>query len=85
MKGKWITGASEKKIGNKYTVEEALLTMRNLKCKVFDNELIISESTKEQEDLCEKAGLQRLKLRGFRKLFNIFVDFCDSSKNYKYE
>ena len=54
----------KKKIGNKYTVEEALLTMRNLKCKVFDNELIISELTKDQKDLCEEVSVVVPKTAG---------------------
>jgi len=32
-------------LGNKHTVEELLLTMRNLKCKVYDDEIIVSEVT----------------------------------------
>ena len=39
------------KLGKKHTVEELVLTMKNLKCKVFDNELIISEPTKHQKDI----------------------------------
>lgn len=54
----------KKKIGNKYTVEEILLTMRNLKCKVFDNELIISELTKDQKDLCEDMDVVVPKTSG---------------------
>lgn len=47
----------KKKIGKKHTVEEVILTMRNLKCKVFDKELIISEPTKQQKDLAKLLGI----------------------------
>lgn len=47
----------KKQIGKKHTVEELLLTMRNLKCKVFDKELIIGEPTRQQKDLAELFGL----------------------------
>ncbi len=30
-----------KEMGNEFTVEEALLTMRNLKCKVYDGEILV--------------------------------------------
>ena len=40
-----------KELKNKYTVEEALLSMRNLKCKVYDNEILIPETTKQQKDI----------------------------------
>jgi len=44
-------------LGNKHTVEELLLTMRNLKCKVYDDEIIVSEVTKKQRILAEKLGI----------------------------
>lgn len=47
----------KKQLGKKYTVEELLLTMRNLKCKVYDDELIIQELTKQQKELTEKLGI----------------------------
>ena len=46
-----------KAIGEERTVEEVLLTMRNLKCKVYDDEIIISELTKEQKAICEKLEI----------------------------
>jgi transposase len=46
----------KKQIGKKHTVEEVLLNMRNLKCKVFDNEVIISEPTRQQKDLAKLLG-----------------------------
>ena len=47
----------KKEIGNEYTAEEALLTMRNLKCKVYDKELIIQESAKQQKEIVEKLDI----------------------------
>ncbi len=47
----------KKAIGEGHTVEEVLLTMRNLKCKVYDNELIVSELTKEQNEITKKLGI----------------------------
>ncbi len=40
-----------------FTVEEALLIMRNLKCKVYDNEMIICELTRAQKDISEKLNI----------------------------
>lgn len=45
------------KLKTDFTVEEALLIMRNLKCKVYDNEIIISELTRAQKDISEKLGI----------------------------
>ncbi len=39
------------KIGKKHTVEEVLLTLKNLKCKVYDKEIIVGELTKQQKEL----------------------------------
>ena len=47
----------KKKIGKTYTVEETLLAMRNLKAKVYDKELLVSELTKQQKQICEKLGI----------------------------
>lgn len=46
-----------KKLGKEVTVEEALLLLRNLKAKVFENEIIISEVTKEQKKIFGKFGI----------------------------
>jgi transposase len=46
----------KKQIGKKHTVEEILLTMRNLKCKVYENDLIINEPTRQQKDLAKLLG-----------------------------
>jgi len=44
----------KKELGKEHTVEEALLTMRNLKCKVYDEEIIIQEISKRQKDILER-------------------------------
>lgn len=44
-------------LGKKHTVEEALLAMRNLKCKVYDKEIIVSEVTRKQKDISESLGI----------------------------
>lgn len=46
----------KKNIGKKHTVEEVLLTFRNLKCKVYEKELIINEPTRQQKDLAKLLG-----------------------------
>lgn len=45
------------KLGKKHTVEEMVLTLKKLKCKVYDNTIIISELTKEQRQLTEKLSI----------------------------
>jgi len=40
-----------------YTVEEALLTMRNLKCKVYDNEILVNELTKQQKEIAKRMNI----------------------------
>lgn len=47
----------KKKLGQDHTVEELILTMRNLKGKVYDDEIIISEMTKQQRLLTEKLDI----------------------------
>ncbi len=47
----------KKEIGNDYIVEEVLQTMRNLKCKVYDDELIVQELAKQQKEVVEKLGI----------------------------
>ena len=54
----------KKAIGKKHTVEEVLLTMRNLKCKVCDSEILIPELTKQQKELVEKLGIIMPKKMG---------------------
>lgn len=45
------------KLGNEFTVEEALLDLRNLKCKVYDHEGIVSELTKSHKYISEKFNV----------------------------
>lgn len=45
------------KLEKDYTVEEILITMRNLKCKVYDDGLIVGEMTKQQRKISEKLGI----------------------------
>jgi len=47
----------KKDIGKKHTVEEILLTMRNLKCKVYDDEILVQELTKQQKDIIEELDI----------------------------
>lgn len=46
----------KKLVGKEHTVEEVLLTFRNLKCKVYEKELVINEPTRQQKDLAELFG-----------------------------
>ena len=43
--------------GAKYTVEEILLIMRNLKCKTYEHDLIVHEMTKQQKEIVEKLDI----------------------------
>lgn len=45
------------KLGKNYTVEEVLVSMRNLKCKVYEKEIIVSELTRQQKEISEKLGI----------------------------
>jgi transposase len=47
----------KKRLGKKTSVEEALLILRNLKAKVFKDEIIIQELTKEQRQLFERFDI----------------------------
>ena len=38
-------------------MEEVLLTMRNLKCKVYDNEILVQELTRQQKDILEDLNI----------------------------
>lgn len=52
------------KLGTDFTVEEALVILRNLKCKVYDNEVIVSEITKQQKIISEKLNILMPKRAG---------------------
>lgn len=54
----------KKVLGDEYSVEEILLNMRNLKCKVYEKEIIISELTKEQKAITQKLGILVSKTSG---------------------
>jgi transposase len=45
------------KLPEKYTIEQSLLKLRNLKCKVFEDEILISEPTKEQRLIFEAFSI----------------------------
>lgn len=47
----------KKAIGEKHTVEGILLTMRNLKSKVYDDEILIQELTRQQKDITEELKI----------------------------
>jgi transposase len=47
----------KKSLDKEYTVEEALLNLRNLKCKVYDTEVVVGELTKQQKEIAEKLGI----------------------------
>jgi len=38
-------------------IEEVLLKMRNLKCKIYENEIIIFEQTKQQKEITETLNI----------------------------
>ncbi|HID43993.1 MAG TPA: hypothetical protein EYP30_09550 [Archaeoglobaceae archaeon] len=40
----------ERELERDYTVEEVLLTLRNLKCKVYEDEIIVQELTSLSEE-----------------------------------
>lgn len=47
----------KKELGKNYTVEDVLLTLRNLKCKVYEDEIIVQEPTRQQKDIFEKFNI----------------------------
>jgi len=51
-------------LGDKYKVEETLQIMRNLKCKVYTNKLLISERTKPQREILKHLELLVPKTTG---------------------
>lgn len=44
-------------IKGKYTIEQAIIIMRALKCKVYENKIIINEATKIQKEIFEAAEI----------------------------
>lgn len=49
---------------NKFTVEQALLIARNIKCKVFKKELLIAELNKKQKQIFELCDIMVPKFYG---------------------
>jgi transposase len=47
----------QKSLGAHYTVEDALLEARNLRCKVFDNGILIAEPNKRFKEILLKLGI----------------------------
>ena len=41
------------KLSEKFTVEQALLILRNLKAKIFDSSTIVAEASKKQKTILE--------------------------------
>ncbi|MBM3200770.1 transposase [Candidatus Woesearchaeota archaeon] len=54
----------KKKLGQNHTVEEAMLTLRNLKCKIYDNELVPQEMTKQQKQIADIFNILMPKTLG---------------------
>lgn len=52
------------KLQGKFTAEQALLIMRNLKCKKFDTTTIINELTKKQKEITALCGVMVPKYLG---------------------
>lgn len=52
------------KLGKDHNVEEILLNLRNLKCKVYDKEIIICEPNKQQKEILTKLELLMPKKLG---------------------
>ena len=42
---------------DKYTVEQALLFARNIKCKIFGKDVLIAEFTKKQKEIYKLCGV----------------------------
>jgi transposase len=58
------TCAVKKRLGNKIPIELAVSTLRNLKCKVFYDSIVISEVTKRQRIILESANVVVPKICG---------------------
>lgn len=52
------------KLGKEHNVEEILLKLRNLKCKVYDDEIIICEPNKQQKEVLQKLDILMPKKLG---------------------
>jgi len=47
----------KEKLPKKTSVEDLLLSLRNIKCKVFDDDIIIQEQTKKQQELLQSLDI----------------------------
>lgn len=52
------------KLNNKYTVEKILMILRGIKCKVFEDQIITTELTKEQKLILENCNIIMPKKMG---------------------
>jgi transposase len=48
----------------KYTVEGALMEMSNLMCRVYNDNLLVSEFTKKMKEICSFLGCMEVKSSG---------------------
>ena len=54
----------KERLGKEITVEEALLSARNLKARVFNREVVTAEMTKKQREIFEKVEVIVPKVTG---------------------
>jgi len=52
------------RLGKKFSIEQVLVALRNLKCKVFEDQIIPSEVTKEQRLILETTNTMVPKVSG---------------------
>jgi transposase len=52
-----IVCAIKDRLGNKMSIEQAVATLKNLKCKIYDNDIVPGEVTKKQRLIFETAGI----------------------------
>jgi hypothetical protein len=45
-------------LNENFTVDQALMSLRTLKCKVYDNKIIVQEKTKIHKKIFELAGIR---------------------------
>jgi hypothetical protein len=55
----------KKALRGKYTVEDALMEMSNLMCRIYDdNKLLVAEPTKKMKEICSLLGCMEVKSLG---------------------
>ena len=47
-----------KKLNENFTVDQALMSLRSLKCKVYDKKIIVQEKTKIHKKIFDLTGIQ---------------------------